>query len=49
MMGNENVERKFKPSFSDIMAFAFIASVVTKSAGYLIRAIKMPNGNKKIN
>lgn len=45
-MDNENVERKFKPSFSDILAFACIASIVTKSVGYLIRAIKMPNGNK---
>ncbi len=45
-MDDNKIERKFKVSLSDIMAFAFIASIVTKSAGYLIRAIKMPNGNK---
>ena len=33
-------------TLGDILAFACIASIVTKSAGYLIRAIKMPNGNK---
>lgn len=43
---NEKTERKLKVTFSDILALACIASIVTKSAGYLIRAIKMPNGNK---
>ena len=38
--------KKSKVSLGDILAFACIASIVAKSAGYLIRAIKMPNGNK---
>lgn len=39
-------EKKSKVSLGDILAFACIASIVTKSLGYLIRSIKMPNGNK---
>ena len=39
-------DKKSKVSLGDVLAFACIASIVTKSVGYLIRAIKMPNGNK---
>lgn len=43
---DEQKKRKLKISLGDIFTIACIVGIVTKSAGYLIRAIKMPNGNK---